>query len=117
MQRLTAAKAEVLQGRAGGFLLERGLQAGDRVAYVCPNSAELLCALVGAMRVGIVPVPMNPALLDEERATILADADPALVVEPRELAGLVDGTPAELAPVPLVRPMHYPSGTTGRPKG
>ena len=27
------------------------------------------------------------------------------------------GPPAELAPYPLTRPMHYTSGTTGRPKG
>jgi acyl-CoA synthetase (AMP-forming)/AMP-acid ligase II len=28
-----------------------------------------------------------------------------------------DAPPAELAPYPLTRPMHYTSGTTGRPKG
>ncbi|HEX3946609.1 MAG TPA: AMP-binding protein, partial [Acidimicrobiales bacterium] len=33
------------------------------------------------------------------------------------LAALSDGSPAELAPRPLTRPMHYTSGTTGRPKG
>jgi long-chain acyl-CoA synthetase len=38
-------------------------------------------------------------------------------VGPRELAGLLDGPQADLATVPLARPMHYTSGTTGRPKG
>src|SRR5205814_134111 len=104
--RLTSARAEALQARAGGFLLGRGLHAGDRVAYVCPNSTELLCALLGTMRVGIVPVPLNPSLLDEERATILEDAQPALVVGPDDLAALGEGPTVELAPVPLVRPMH-----------
>jgi len=33
------------------------------------------------------------------------------------LATLLDGPERELAPVPLARPMHYTSGTTGRPKG
>src|SRR5437763_8674748 len=56
-------------------------------------------------------------LLDDEREVIVDDADPALVVGPHELAALVDGPPAELAPAPLVRPMHYTSGTTGTPKG
>jgi long-chain acyl-CoA synthetase len=117
LQRLTAADAEVLQEGAAGHLLDRGVQAGDRVAYLCPNSAELLCALLGTMRAGIVPVPLNPTLLEDERATILSDADPAVVIGPDELGEVVAGRRAELAPVPLVRPMHYTSGTTGRPKG
>ncbi|MBV9285870.1 MAG: AMP-binding protein [Acidimicrobiia bacterium] len=114
---MTASDAEVLQARVAGALLGRGLHQGDRVAFVCPNSVDLLCGILGAARVGIVPVPMNPALLDEERAVILDDAEPALVVGPAELETLVEGPTADIAPVPLVRPMHYTSGTTGRPKG
>jgi len=116
-ERLTARDAERLQARMAGALLARGLQRGERVAFLCPNSVELLCGIVGAARVGIVPVPMNPALLEGERAVIVDDAEPALVIGPAELATLADGPAAEMAPVPLVRPMHYTSGTTGRPKG
>ncbi len=115
--RVTSSDAEGMQARVAGALLGRGLRAGDRVAFVCPNSVELLCAILGAARVGMAPVPMNPALLAEERAVIVDNADPAFVVGPGELTELVDGPPAELAPVPLVRPMHYTSGTTGTPKG
>jgi acyl-CoA synthetase (AMP-forming)/AMP-acid ligase II len=117
LQRATAADAEKLQARAAGALDARGLEAGDRVAFLCPNSIELLCAILGAARAGIAPVPVNPALLEDERATILDDADPAFVVGPAELVQLMDGPPGDLAPAPLVRPMHYTSGTTGRPKG
>ena len=117
LARVTAAEAERLQARIAGALLKRGLQMGDRVAFVCPNSVELLCGILGAARTGIAPVPLNPALLDEERMAILDDADPALVVRPSDLAHLVDGAPVDLAPAPLVRPMHYTSGTTGTPKG
>jgi acyl-CoA synthetase (AMP-forming)/AMP-acid ligase II len=115
--RLTAADAERTQARAAGSMAAAGLVAGDRVAFVCPNSVELLCAILGAARTGIVPVPVNPALLEGERSMILSDAEPALVVGPEELMRLAEGPPAELAPVPLARPMHYTSGTTGRPKG
>jgi acyl-CoA synthetase (AMP-forming)/AMP-acid ligase II len=106
-----------MQARIAGALVQRGLQTGDRVAFVCPNSVELLCGILGAARVGIAPVPLNPMLLDDERKVILDNAEPALLVGPTELASLVDGPPVDLAPVPLVRPMHYTSGTTGMPKG
>jgi long-chain acyl-CoA synthetase len=106
-----------MQARVAGSLSKRGLQSGDRVAFVCANSVELLCAMLGSARVGIAPVPLNPALLDEERAVILDNADPAMVIGPAELAELAEGPAVDLAPAPLVRPMHYTSGTTGTPKG
>lgn len=119
--RLAAGEAEARQRRVAASLRARGLRPGDRVAFVVDSSADLLCAMVGALRVGIVPVPLSPALSAGERDALLADADCALVVDsPAGLARLV-GEPgdaeAELAPVPLARPMHYTSGTTGRPKG
>jgi acyl-CoA synthetase (AMP-forming)/AMP-acid ligase II len=63
-------------------------------------------------------VLLDPALTEAERRPLVADADPVLVVEGADaVAALADGPPAELAPVPLGRPMHYTSGTTGRPRG
>jgi long-chain acyl-CoA synthetase len=117
LERVTADEAERLQARIAGALVHRGLRIGDRVVFVCPNSVDMLCAILGAARVGIAPLPLNPALLEDERKVILDSADPALVVGSAELANLVDGPPVELAPAPLVRPMHYTSGTTGTPKG
>ena len=117
VRRVTAADAERLQAHIAGALVQKGVGTGDRVAFVCPNSVELLCGILGASRLGIAPVPINPVLLDEERAVLLDNADPVLVVGARELAELVDGPPVDLAPAPLVRPMHYTSGTTGTPKG
>ena len=117
-ERLTAAEAETRQRRAAGGLERRGLRAGDRVAFCVGSSAALLCAVLGALRRGIIPVMLNATLLPAEREVLLADAEPALtVVDGEGLAVLEDGPPVELAPVPLGRPMHYTSGTTGRPKG
>ena len=64
LERVTAGAAERLQARIAGALLKRGLQIGDRVAFLCPNSVELLCGILGAARAGIAPVPLNPALLE-----------------------------------------------------
>ncbi len=115
---LTAADAEDAQTRAAGALLAAGLGEGDRVAFCLPSSAGLLCAVLGALRVGIVPVLLNATLLDREREVLLEDAAPSLTVVDRDQLDRLDaGPPATLAPHPLARPMHYTSGTTGHAKG
>ena len=115
---LTAGDAEDRQRRAAGALAAVGLGPGDRVAFSLPSSAALLCAVLGALRVGVVPVLLNATLLEAERDELLADARPALTVaDPDGLAALGTGSPVVLAPYPLARPMHYTSGTTGRSKG
>jgi long-chain acyl-CoA synthetase len=115
---LTAWAAEAAQRRAAGALRRRGVGPGDRVVFCLPSSAGLLCAVLGAVRTGVVPVLLNATLTEGERAALVADADPALVVDgPDRLAELASGPAADLHPYPLTRPMHYTSGTTGRSKG
>jgi long-chain acyl-CoA synthetase len=115
---LTAPDAEQAQARAAGALLASGCVAGDRVAFSLPSSAALLCAVLGALRVGIVPVLLHASLTDAERGVLVDDADPALeVMDVDALARLGTGRSAALARWPLSRPMHYTSGTTGRAKG
>ncbi len=115
---LEAGDAEARQRRAAGALLARGCTRGDRVAFALGSSADLICAVLGAARVGLIPVLLNATLTETEREVLAQDADPVLRVFDRAaLAALSDGPPEELAPYPLTRPMHYTSGTTGRPKG
>jgi acyl-CoA synthetase (AMP-forming)/AMP-acid ligase II len=115
---LEAADAEARQRRAAGALLARGCRPGDRVAFCLGSSADLICAVLGAARVGVIPVLLNATLTAVERDALLADAQPTLSVlaEP-ELLALAEGRPTDLSPYPLTRPMHYTSGTTGTPKG
>jgi len=115
---LRAADAEDRQRRAAGTLLARGCRRGDRVAFALGSSAGLICAVLGAARVGLIPVLLNATLTPVERDLLADDARPAVrIFGAAELAGLAEGPPVELAPFPLTRPMHYTSGTTGRPKG
>ncbi|MHB1712832.1 MAG: class I adenylate-forming enzyme family protein [Acidimicrobiales bacterium] len=115
---LTASDAEGRQRRAAGALASAGLVAGDRVAFCLPSSAALLCAVLGALRTGVIPVLLNATLLDEEQNALIRDADPKLAVtRADDLAVLDAGPPVELTRYPRCRPMHYTSGTTGRSKG
>ncbi len=106
--------------RAASAMWRAGLRPGDRLALLTRGSADYVSVVMGAAQSGIVPVPLDPALTPAEREPLLADADPSLVIDSpdglRVLVGADVGT-VELADVPLVRPMHYTSGTTGRPKG
>jgi acyl-CoA synthetase (AMP-forming)/AMP-acid ligase II len=115
---LTSAASEDQQRRVAGALASGGARTGDRVGMLLPRRAASISAILGALRTGVVPVVLNGDLLAHERAALLADADPVLVIEGEAgLASLLEGPPVDLAPAPLARPMQYTSGTTGTPKG
>jgi acyl-CoA synthetase (AMP-forming)/AMP-acid ligase II len=113
---LGAAESERDQRRAAAALAAAGVARGDRILVSAVASPALLAVVLGALRTGIVPVVLDPALPAAERAALAEDADVALDVgaDPARLLGQEQ---AELADVPLARPMHYTSGTTGRRKG
>ncbi|MGA2519413.1 MAG: AMP-binding protein, partial [Acidimicrobiales bacterium] len=115
---LEPGPAEDAQCRVAGALAAAGLGPGDRIAFCLPSSADLLVCVLGAARCGVVPVLINATLLPAEREALVADADPAMTVrDAGGLGALLAGPRGAVARHPLVRPMHYTSGTTGRPKG
>jgi acyl-CoA synthetase (AMP-forming)/AMP-acid ligase II len=114
---LTAADAEARQRHVAGGLRAAGLVPGDRIALVGTSGAQMLCAVLAALRIGVVPVLTHAGLLPAERAELLDDAQPSLVLDDAALASLAEAPATDLAPWPLARPMHYTSGTTGRAKG
>ncbi|WP_370199447.1 class I adenylate-forming enzyme family protein [Aeromicrobium sp.] len=115
---LTAGRSEQDQRRVAGALRARGLGTGDRLVLLCPGEPAYASVVLGAARSGVVPVPLDPRLTAWERERVLDDLDAALVVDDSAaLRALLDGPPVDLAPDPLCRPMHFTSGTTGRPKG
>ena len=114
----TAARSEVAQRRIAGRLAELGVREGDRVVLSSPGSERYVDAVLAASRRGVVPVPLDPRLTSHERDAIVAEVEPALVVSgPEGLDDLAQGPEHDLAPWPRCRPMHFTSGTTGRPKG
>ncbi len=114
----SAASSVARQRRMAGALRGAGLHHGDRVALLTPGTAATVDLVLAASRSGIVPVPLDPRLTPRERALVLDQVEPSLVVDdPVALDDLDDGPETELDPYPRCRPMHFTSGTTGRPKG
>jgi long-chain acyl-CoA synthetase len=128
-QRLTWADLDAAVDRAAAGYAARGLVPGDRVAVQLPNGAPWLRAVLGALRAGLVVVPVNTAFTDPELEHVLTDSGAALLVAGADRAALAgvpvcDGPPDGDGEPPTVPAdpdrlafLAYTSGTTGRPRG
>lgn len=85
------ALAQRVQQVANG-LVEAGLQAGDRVAYVGRNSDCYIEILLGAARAGLVIAPLNWRLVSRELAEITADLEPAMIFYETEFTRLLENS-------------------------
>ena len=94
---ISYATLEERLDRFASLISGLGLAPGDRFAMAIGNRYEFIEVMYGAMRAGIVPVPLNTRLGSESLAYILKDANcVAAVVEPATnpaLVGLVDSLP------------------------
>src|SRR3954471_4098250 len=61
--------------RFAALLAARGLKPGDRLAMAVGNRFEFVEIMFGAMRAGVVPVPLNLKLGADTIDYILRDAD------------------------------------------
>ena len=128
-RRLTWGDLDALVDRTAAGYAASGLVAGDRVAVQLPNGIEWLRAVLGALRAGLVVVPVNTAFPDPELEYVLENSGAALLVVEEErspvagvpvCAGPPDGdgeppTPDDDLAAPSF--LAYTSGTTGRPRG
>lgn len=97
--------------RAARALLELGLRPGDRISLHLPTSPAFVVAFLGALRAGLVAVPMNPLYVERElelvlgatqpRASVTLDLIAGRVASVRDRLGAVLGEPLRLDGVPL----------------
>jgi carnitine-CoA ligase len=120
----TLSYAETHAAAAGhaAALAATGIKAGDRVALMCGNRAELLLTILGCAWLGAVAVPINTASRGAQLAHILGNCGARLVVVERELTpalAALEPAPAALetlwlvgegavADLPRVRSVAFP---------
>ncbi|MET9700302.1 AMP-binding protein [Streptomyces sp. NPDC006529] len=82
--RIGYAEADALSDSVAGYLAERGVRAGDRVAVMLQNTPHFALAALAVWKAGAVVVPLNPMYKSAEVGHILRDSGAAaLVCEPR----------------------------------
>ncbi len=138
---------ERASSRYGGALQALGLRRGDRVALILPQAEDFVLCFFGAIRAGIIPVPIYPPLglgqlqgyLDNTRHIVGKSGARALVTtaQIKRLLGTVQAACPALEEVVAVegireslealRPekiglddiafLQFTSGSTSRPKG
>lgn len=138
---------ERASARYGGALQALGLKKGDRVVLICPANEDFILCFFGAIRAGIIPVPIYPPLglgqlqgyLDNTRHIVAKSGARAIVTTAaiKRLLGTVQAACPSLETVVaveaireslevlkpvLITPtdvafLQYTSGSTSRPKG
>jgi benzoate-CoA ligase family protein len=117
---------------AGAALRALGVDVADRVLMVMDDCVDFPAVFLGAIRIGAVPVPINPLYAADEYAHFVADSGASVVVVDAACAEKVEAarivlvdelrkTEDELAPAPTraddMAFWLYSSGSTGLPKG
>jgi long-chain acyl-CoA synthetase len=141
---LTYAALDDAASRAASLLRERGLRPGDRVGLMLPNVPAFAVIYFGALRAGLVVVPMNPLLKSREVEYYLGNSGAKALFTWHDFASEGEqGAKAARVQFQSVVPAHfeqlvagferfedvvrredddtavilYTSGTTGKPKG
>jgi long-chain acyl-CoA synthetase len=120
--RLTWGELDRAVSRAALALRAAGAVEGDRVALELPTGIPFAVLYLGALRAGLIAVPLNPAYTQPEIDYILTDSGAALHVTSAAADELLARTPDGDEPHAdrageAVSVLLYTSGTSGRQKG
>jgi long-chain acyl-CoA synthetase len=133
----SAEQIDALASAVARGLLRKGLQRGDRIGILSLNRTEFVAVYFGAMRAGLVAVPINWKLPADTVAYIVHDAGikiafageaqrpllpanlPAIGFDGRDWQDFLDFEPFDRVEsgTDEIAQILYTSGSTGRPKG
>ena len=84
--RLTWAELDQLAKRSANLLVGRGARRGDRLAIHLPNRAESVIAFLGALKAGVIAVPLNWRLQGPDLDRLVRHCAPVALLTTQERA-------------------------------
>ncbi|MEM7677475.1 MAG: class I adenylate-forming enzyme family protein, partial [Myxococcota bacterium] len=102
-RRFTFGEMNDRVGRIAEYLASIGVNCGDRVGLVMPNSSDVLEIIFATWRLGAVAVPLDPRLTSRELTAVIKEAQPGVMFFDHTLDDTVDqlrtstGVPAWIA--------------------
>ncbi|MEA2327686.1 MAG: fatty-acyl-CoA synthase [Thermoanaerobaculia bacterium] len=129
-ERLTCAQINDRAADAAAMLLDSGLEPGDRAGLFAQNSIDFIAVFFGALKAGLIIVPLSTRATAHELSIIAADCGMKILFHDGSAPDVIGVTLAKVDIVqsarslPPVAPdpestacLLYTSGTTGKPKG
>ncbi len=86
----TYSEVRSLAESVSEYLLECGVQKGDRVVIFCDNSIHYIAAFFGVLRINAVAVPVNPVKMPDSILYIVEKCSPRLIVACCSTVGKLD---------------------------
>jgi acyl-CoA synthetase (AMP-forming)/AMP-acid ligase II len=87
-RRMTFAELEAYANRIANGLIAQGARPGDKVMWCGPNSLEVVAFTHAGRKAGLITVPLNYRLTDEETTYVVNNSDSVLVWVDAEFAPL-----------------------------
>jgi benzoate-CoA ligase family protein len=95
-QRITYTRLLAMVNRTGNMMTGLGLEMEDRVVVVLPDSPEFFYCLLGAMKIGAVPVAVNTLASTKDYAYFLNDSRAKVVIVHEDLVSKIEAAKGEL---------------------
>jgi len=95
-QRLTWDELNRSINRLANALSDLGVQKGDKVATILPNSSELFETYWAVAKIGAVVVPFSTMLLEQAMKSLLQDSDTVLLITNSGFVPSINAIRAEL---------------------
>ena len=80
--------------QCAGMLKDKGIKPGDRVAFLCLNTTDVMELVFGCWRVGAICLALNFRLTPPELAFILNDSDASMVLVDAPFAPIAEAAKA-----------------------
>ncbi|MCP4629103.1 MAG: AMP-binding protein [bacterium] len=98
-QRLTWKELNRSINRLANALLTLGIQKGDKIATILPNSLELFETYWAVAKIGAVVVPFSTMLLEQAMKSLLQDSDTVLLITHSKFVHSINAIKPELTAI------------------